>query len=64
MIPSDPIKGPGSVHLDKNGNPGQSQEKNAGADNHNQNNNDEGDDQGSNDISVASEPDKIDHEYG
>lgn len=40
LIPSDSIKGPGSVHLDKNGNPGQSQEKNAGADNHNQNNND------------------------
>lgn len=32
LIPGDPIKGPGSVHVDKNGNPGQSQEKNAGAD--------------------------------
>lgn len=32
LIPGNPIKGPGSVHVDKNGNPGQSQEKNAGAD--------------------------------
>ena len=40
LIPGDPIKGPGSVHVDKNGNPSQSQEKNAGTDNHNQNNND------------------------
>lgn len=64
LIPSDPIKGPGSIHLDKNGNPGQSQEKNAGADNHNQNNNDEGDDQGSNDISGTSETDNLDDSDG
>ena len=64
LTPGDPIKRPESFHVDKNGNPGQSQEKNAGADNHNQNNNDEGNDQGSSDISGTSETDNLDDSDG